>query len=153
VAVAAVLAHERLDAGAALSRFVADRSEEGAVVSFTGLARAAGSDGSPVSTLRLDWHPVMTERSLNELAQSTAQQFEVADVLAIHRCGSITPGETIVFVAVAARHRRQAFLAADYLMDRLKTEAMFWKHEGGPEGGRWIEPTEADRADRARWSE
>ena len=54
--------------------------------------------------------------------------------------------------AVAAAHRREAFLAADYLMDRLKTEAAFWKREEGPDGGVWIEPTDHDRADLARWS-
>ncbi len=95
----------------------------------------------------------MTARSLTALAEAGAARFEVSDVLVVHRGGEITPGETIVFVAVASPHRRQAFFAADYLMDRLKTEAMFWKHESGPDGGRWIEPTEQDRADRARWSD
>jgi molybdopterin synthase catalytic subunit len=57
----------------------------------------------------------------------------------------------IVFAAAAARHRRDAFEAADYLMDRLKTDAVFWKREDGVDGSHWIEPTEADRADRARW--
>ena len=57
----------------------------------------------------------------------------------------------IVFVAAAAVHRRAAFEAVDYLMDRLKTDALFWKREDGVDGPRWIEPTEGDRADRARW--
>ena len=67
---------------------------------------------------------------------------------AIERAGEAD----IVFVAAAARHRRGAFLAADYVMDRLKTEAAFWKREHGPDGDRWIEPTDNDRADLARWS-
>ena len=58
-----------------------------------------------------------------------------------------------MFVAAAAAHRRAAFDAVDYLMDRLKTDALFWKREDGVDGSRWIEPTEADRADRARWNE
>ena len=144
---------EWLDAGAELADFLAGRDADGAVVSFTGLARARGADGNTVERLRLDWHPVMTERSLAELAEAAASRFQVGDVLVIHRGGEIAPGETIVFVAAASPHRRQAFLAADYLMDRLKTEAMFWKHEDGRDGGRWIEPTEQDRADRARWSD
>lgn len=142
-----------LDAGAELADFLAGRDADGAVVSFTGLARGHGVDGARVDRLRLDWHPVMTERSLIELTEATAQRFQVSDIMVIHRAGEIEPGETIVFVAVASPHRRQAFFAADYLMDRLKTEAMFWKHESGPDGGRWIEPTEHDRADRARWSD
>lgn len=153
MAATAHLEPARLDAGAALASFIAGRSGDGAVVSFTGLARATARSGEPVARLRLDWHPSMTERSLAGLTQATANRFEVSDILAIHRCGEIEPGEVIVFVAAASPHRRQAFLAADYLMDRLKTEAMFWKHESGPTGGRWIEPTEQDRVDRARWSD
>ena len=57
-----------------------------------------------------------------------------------------------MFVATASAHRRAAFEAADYLMDRLKTEAIFWKREEGPDGNRWIEPTAEDEADRDRWN-
>lgn len=153
MAIEARLETGRLDAGVELAAFLTERDADGAVVSFTGLARGRGADGRPVDRLRLDWHPVMTERSLADLAAMTAARFQVSDVLVIHRGGDIEPGETIVFVAVASPHRRQAFFAADYLMDRLKTEAMFWKHESGPDGGRWIEPTEQDRADLARWSD
>jgi molybdopterin synthase catalytic subunit len=58
-----------------------------------------------------------------------------------------------VFVATASAHRRAAFQAADYLMDRLKTEAVFWKREDTKEGPRWIEPTSEDHADRKRWND
>jgi molybdopterin synthase catalytic subunit len=63
----------------------------------------------------------------------------------------MTAGEPIVFAAAAAPHRRQAFEATDYLMDRLKTDAVFWKREDGPSGSTWIEPSQADYADRGRW--
>ena len=64
----------------------------------------------------------------------------------------MAPNETIVFVATASRHRRAAFEAADFLMDYLKTEAVFWKRETTSEGDTWIEPGAGDYADRARWS-
>ena len=88
-----------------------------------------------------------------EIAEAALSRFAVNAIRVVHRCGRIRPGETIVFAAASAPHRREAFLAADYLMDRLKSEAAFWKRESGPEGGRWIEPTEQDGADRARWSD
>jgi molybdopterin synthase catalytic subunit len=72
-------------------------------------------------------------------------------VRVVHRSGAIAAGEPIVFAGAASLHRRAAFDAADYLMDRLKTEAVFWKREVGQEGSTWIEPTEADHADRERW--
>ena len=142
-----------LSAPAELEAFLAGRTVEGAVVSFTGLARGAGKDGSVVETLTLDWYPGMTERSMQDIAEAAAVRFPVTDLVVVHRCGEIVPGETIVFVAAAAAHRREAFAAADYLMDRLKTEAAFWKRETGPSGTRWIEPVDEDRAALARWKD
>jgi molybdopterin synthase catalytic subunit len=124
--------------------------DAGAIVSFTGLCRPASKAGAPIQCLFLDHHPRLTEQSLHAIAAS-AERFGVDAVRVVHRCGEIAPGEAIVFVAAAAAHRRAAFEAIDYLMDRLKTDALFWKREDGVDGSRWIEPTEADRADRARW--
>lgn len=123
----------------------------GAVVSFVGLARAASATGSAVERLVLEPHPRLTLSSLEEIAEAARRCFDVDHVRVAHRCGEIAPGEPIVFAGAAAAHRRPAFAAADYLMDRLKTEAVFWKREDGAEGSRWIEPTEADHAGRRRW--
>ncbi|MGZ9098428.1 MAG: molybdenum cofactor biosynthesis protein MoaE [Brevundimonas sp.] len=142
-----------LSAPAELAAFLAGRTGDGAVVSFTGLARGVGKDGAVVESLTLDWYPGMTERSMREIAEAAAARFPVGDLVVVHRCGEIRPGETIVFVAAAAAHRRAAFAAADYLMDRLKTEAAFWKRETGPAGVRWIEPVDEDRAALARWKD
>lgn len=131
---------------------MSDRPADGAVVAFTGLARGQGRDGEPVVALQLDWYPGMTERSMEDIARAAEDRFEVSDILVRHRCGEIRPGEPIVLVAAASPHRREAFLAADYLMDRLKTEAAFWKREQQPSGTTWIEPSDKDRADLARWS-
>ena len=147
------LASAPLSAPTELESFLAGRSRDGAVVSFTGLARAVARDGAIVDTLTLDWYPGMTERSMQDIAAAAAARFRVTDLVVVHRCGEISPGETIVFVAAAAAHRREAFAAADYLMDRLKTEAAFWKRETGPAGARWIEPLDEDRAARARWKD
>jgi molybdopterin synthase catalytic subunit len=136
-----------------LARFLEGRDADGGVVSFTGLMRATNRAGQPLTRLHLDWYPGMTEASLEAIAQDAAARFPVSDVLVVHRCGDVLPGQAVVFVAAASPHRRDAFLAADYLMDRLKTEAAFWKREDGPDGSTWIEPTEADAADRARWSD
>ena len=125
---------------------------DGAVVSFTGLVRAASKQGQIVDRLVLEFHPTMTQQSLEEIAKDAAAKFEVSHVHVVHRCGDVVAGEPIVFAGAAALHRRSAFEAADYLMDRFKTEAVFWKREVGPQGSNWIEPTEADYTDRERWS-
>lgn len=140
-----------IDPSAALHRFTADAAGAGAIVSFTGLARSATRAGQPVEALVLESHRVLTRRSLEDIAAAAHARFAITRSHIIHREGRIRPGEPIVFVATAAAHRRAAFEAADYLMDRLKSEAVFWKREEGPSGSQWIEPTADDAADLARW--
>lgn len=124
---------------------------DGAVVSFTGLARPGSKAGHAVDRLVLEHHPELTLQSLEDIAAEAAARFDVEHVHVVHRCGSIAAGEPIVFAGAAALHRRAAFEAADYLMDRLKTEAVFWKREIGVAGSEWVEPTDTDYADRDRW--
>jgi molybdopterin synthase catalytic subunit len=134
-----------------LGNFVRDCDGAGAIVSFCGIARSMGARGTRVATLRLEHHPRLTEPSLERIAREATERFHITDAIVVHRYGPIEPKEVIVFVATASPHRRAAFLAADYLMDRLKTDAVLWKKEEGIDGGRWIEPTEEDRAAVARW--
>ncbi len=146
------LEHVMLEPAVELSKFLETIDSDGAVVSFVGVARPSSRDGTEVARLFLDHYPGMTERSLIEIARAAVQRFEGTSATVVHRCGFVQAGEPIVFVAAAAPHRRQAFEAAEYLMDRLKIEAAFWKREDGVDGSAWIEPTEQDRADLARWS-
>ena len=120
-------------------------------MSFVGLARDVGKAGETVAALVLEHHPQLTARSLEDIASDALRRFDVSQVHVVHRCGEMLPGEPIVFAGASSPHRRAAFEATDYLMDRLKTEAIFWKREESPEGSSWIEPTDADHADRSRW--
>ena len=146
------LAPEKFDPTAEYERFQASIMGEGAIVTFAGVARAKTASGSDVAGLFLEHHPRLTEASLREIAEDAGRRFDVEAISVVHRCGKIAPGETIVFVAAAALHRRAAFEAAEYAMDRLKTEAVFWKREDAVDGSRWVEPTLTDQVNRARWS-
>ena len=137
---------EPFESGALLTQFCAGRSETGAVVSFTGLTR-----GGEVERLELEAYPGFTEAEIGRIAEAARTRFCLHDLIIVHRIGEIAPGEAIVFVAAAAAHRREAFEAADHLMDYLKSRAPFWKKEYGPDGARWIEPSDRDHADAARW--
>jgi molybdopterin synthase catalytic subunit len=134
-----------------LAALLEQAKDDGAIVSFTGAARPGSKGGDAVYRLVLVHHPALTLQSLEDIAVDAAARFDVSHVRVVHRCGDIAPGEAIVFAGAAAVHRRAAFEAADYLMDRLKTEAVFWKREMGDGGSEWIEPTDADYADRERW--
>lgn len=134
-----------------LNELLQTSRDDGAIVSFVGTARPQAKDGTVVDRLVLEHHPRLTLKSLEDIAEAARQEFDVSHVRVVHRSGEMMPGEPIVFVGVSSRHRRAAFEAADYLMDRLKTEAVFWKREEDASGTNWIEPTETDYADRRRW--
>ena len=142
------LTFDPFDPGALLSEFCRGRSEVGAVATFTGLARA---EAGATTILELEAYPGFTEAEIGKVADRARARFGLEDVLILHRVGKIPPGEPVVFVATAARHRRAAFEACDFLMDYLKSKAPFWKKEHGPDGARWVEPRPEDHADLARW--
>jgi molybdopterin synthase catalytic subunit len=141
---------EPFEPGRMLAGFTA--ANAGAVASFTGLCRAE-SHGAPVEALELECYLALAEPAIAAFAAEAVARFDLADVLVMHRYGRILPGEPIVFVAAAAAHRRPVFDAVDFLMDRLKTQAPFWKKEHGPDGARWVEPRDADHADARRWED
>ena len=142
------LQHEPFEPGALLAEFSQGRSNTGAVVTFTGLVRA---DQGEATVLELEAYPGFTESEIARIAEGARERFQLDDYLIVHRVGRILPGEAVVFVATASGHRREAFEAADHLMDYLKSRAPFWKKEHGPDGAAWIEPTARDLSDAARW--
>ena len=144
------LQEEPFEPGDLLTGFCQGRSEIGAVVSFTGIARASAG---AVERLELEAYAGFTDVEIERMAEAATRRFGLDDVLIVHRVGQIAPGEAIVFVATASGHRREAFEAADHLMDYLKSRAPFWKREHGPDGSRWIEPTGRDLTDAARWDD
>lgn len=122
----------------------------GAVATFTGLVRDRAPEGE-VSTLVLEHYPGMTERSMEKIVEQAAERWPLDDVTVVHRVGALAGRDQIVFVQVAAGHRDAAFAAAEFIMDYLKTDAVFWKREDGAAGSRWIEATTGDAARRGSW--
>ena len=142
------LSTEPFEPGAELTAFCAGRTESGAVASFVGIARG---DAGLTTALELQAYPGFTEIEIGRMVEAAMARFSLHDALVVHRHGPIAPGEPIVMVATASAHRREAFEACDFLMDYLKSRAPFWKKEHGPGGARWVEPTERDLDDLARW--
>ncbi|MEO7814183.1 MAG: molybdenum cofactor biosynthesis protein MoaE [Sphingomicrobium sp.] len=144
-----MIAADPIDPSALLAAFKSKVDGAGAIASFTGLVR---SDDGAVGELWLDHHPVLTEQVIGDIAAEAQSRFG-ATVHITHRVGSVAAGEPIVFVAAAATHRRAAFDAVDYIMDRLKTDAPLWKREARGDKAVWIEAREDDHRARARWKE
>lgn len=112
----------------------------GAVATFVGKVRNHNA-GQEVSALFLEHYPGMTETYLHRLGTTAMQQWDIVDVLIVHRVGNMQPDETIVLIAVWAEHRTEALEACHFLIEELKAHAPFWKRETLPEGTpRWVEP-------------
>ncbi len=134
------------DPGAELARLEGDGV--GAVASFTGLVRL---DGGLVS-LSLEHYPGMTEAALGALADEAATRWALTGVILVHRVGTLAVGERIVLVATASAHRAAALEACAFLIDRLKTDAPFWKKEAFADGREaWVDARCSDNAAAARW--
>lgn len=135
------------DPGTELAGFTAAHPEAGGVVSFLGQVRTGGG----VEALELRHYAPLTLPGMDALAAGAKSRWPIDGLLMIHRSGLMLPGDAIVLVAAAARHRRDAFAAAAFAMDHLKSESWFWKREKTAAGWAWIEPRDVDFADLARW--
>ena len=140
---------EAFNPGAELNVFTKDRSDIGAIVTFSGIVRDV--EGDELQGMEIEHYPGMTEASLAKIAQQAQARWGLGDVLVIHRYGRLEPGEVIMMVATAARHRKHAFEAAEYLMDYLKSRAPFWKKELTAKGADWVASKVEDEDALDRW--
>jgi molybdopterin synthase catalytic subunit len=121
----------------------------GALVTFTGLCR---DEGGSLDALEIEAYPEMAEAEIARVIDAAEQRWPLDAVAVIHRYGLIRAGEPIVFVATASAHRAEAFHAAEFLMDYLKTRAAFWKKAHRSSGsGDWVAAKDDDEAAAARW--
>lgn len=146
------LSPDPIDPARLLADFTTAAVGAGAIASFTGLVREM-HEGQPVEALWLDHHERITTQAIAEIGETARARFALAALAIVHRVGAVAAGEPIVFVAAAAAHRRAAFDAVDYMMDRLKTDAPLWKRETRSDGDHWIEARPDDHRDRARWED
>jgi molybdopterin synthase catalytic subunit len=135
------------DPGAALSAFCAGAVAAGAVVSFTGIVRPDGG----LTGMEIEHYPGMTERAITGIVGQAVTRWRLVDALVIHRHGVLLPGEAIMMVATAAPHRGDAFAAAEFLMDYLKSRAPFWKKETRDGEADWVAAKAADEEALKRW--
>lgn len=128
-----------------------ERRDIGAVVSFTGLVRDL-TQHADLCALQLEHYPGMTERALESIATEACQRWDIEDVAIIHRVGKLLTQQNIVLVVTLSAHRKQAFEAAEFIMDYLKTRAPFWKKEITLDGEHWVEAHDADQDAAKRWN-
>ena len=142
---------EPIDPGRELNEFTVGQDSIGAVVTFTGIVRQTA--GSDLRSIHIEHYPGMTERAVKEIADDACRRWQIAGVRAIHRYGELFPGETIVMVMTMSKHRSDAFQAAEFLMDYLKSKAPFWKKECFGSCERWVDSRSEDEAAMLRWKQ
>ncbi|MGV6811534.1 MAG: molybdenum cofactor biosynthesis protein MoaE [Brevirhabdus sp.] len=140
---------ENFDLGAEANAFAAGRDDAGAIVTFTGVVR--DTPENPLDRMEIEHYPGMTEKAISKIVEDAAQRWSLKDALVIHRYGPLAPGERIMMVATAAPHRVDAFEAAEFLMDYLKSRAPFWKKEIGQDGAAWVAAKDEDEDALSRW--
>jgi len=136
------------DPGPEIETFARAHPEAGGIASFVGKVRPTGG----VEALELSHYGPLTLPGMEDLARTAAARWDVMGLLVLHRSGQLVPAEPIVAVSAAARHRRDALAAVDFIMDHLKSDAWFWKREKTGGQWRWIEPREQDYTDLRRWA-
>ncbi|MCP9484060.1 molybdenum cofactor biosynthesis protein MoaE [Shimia sp. CNT1-13L.2] len=140
---------EAFDFGAEAQAFASGHTDMGAIVTFTGVVRDL--PGDPLDRMEIEHYPGMTEKALTKIAEEAQSRWNLGDVLVIHRHGTLRPGDMIMMVATAAPHRVDAFAAAEFLMDYLKSRAPFWKQEFTADGGAWVAAKDEDEDALNRW--
>jgi molybdopterin synthase catalytic subunit len=140
------------DAAAEVEALRAGRPQIGAVVTFLGLMRDL-SDGERVEVMTLEHYPGMTEKALEGILAEARSRWALEGIRVVHRVGELRPEDPIVLVAVASRHRGEAFRACELVIDYLKTRAPFWKRERIAGGERWVAARHSDTEAEQRWGD
>jgi molybdopterin synthase catalytic subunit len=135
--------------GEIAQEFASGHAHMGAIVTFTGVVRDTDTDD--LDYMEIEHYPGMTEKAIETYANQAKERWSLGDVLVIHRYGVLRPGDMIMMVATAAPHRVDAFQAAEFLMDYLKSRAPFWKKEVTADKTTWVEAKSEDEDALSRW--
>jgi molybdopterin synthase catalytic subunit len=143
---------EDFDVGAEMAALTAGNHAVGGLAVFVGLVRDVAGEAA-LGAMTLEHYPGMTEKMLERIEAEANQRWPLEASLIVHRTGRLEPGERIVLVAAASRHRQAAFEACQFLIDWLKTKAPFWKLEETEDGPKWVEARGSDDRATERWTE
>jgi molybdopterin synthase catalytic subunit len=142
---------EPFEAAAETAKLTRGRTDIGAVVTFTGICRGEDAGGD-IAAMTLEHYPSMAEAEIARHVEAAERRWPLLGVTVIHRFGRLVPGEPVVLVVTAAMHRQEAFAAAEFLMDYLKTRAPFWKKVESADESGWVDAKSSDDDLAARWA-
>lgn len=141
---------EAFDIADEFAKIMQCNSSSGAIASFIGVVRDFSSH--PDQQLELEHYPGMTEKSIQDIGERARKQWTLHALTIIHRFGILHCQEPIVLVIASSSHRHEALEAVNFIMDLLKTEAIFWKKEITNGQVEWIEPSHIDHQKAKSWT-
>ena len=144
-----IIKEEKFDVAETIKAFQESQGNVGAMVTFTGIVR--NKEDEQLEFMEIEHYPGMVEKAISEIVNKAKKSWSIADVLVIHRFGKLALSETIMMVATAANHRKDAFQAAEFIMDYLKSRAPFWKKETAKNSASWVQSRKQDQTDLNRW--
>jgi len=147
-----VIQYDDFDVAEQIRLMRSDSKTIGAIVSFVGLVRDL-DQREQVQKIFLEHYPQMTEQSIQRITEQAKQRWDISAIRVIHRVGELDAGEQIVLVLVASKHRKEAFLACEYVMDYLKADAPLWKKEYKQSGQHWVDAKLSDDEAKRRWEQ
>lgn len=144
---------EQFDLQVESDALIAQSGDAGALVLFQGMVREF-DQSVQLDKMVLEHFPGVTEKEITRIILEAKKQWDIAGCRVIHRVGALFADDPIVLLLVTAKHRLHAFLAAEFIMDYLKTEAPFWKKEFLKDGQNyWVDAKQSDQDILTRWQE
>ena len=127
-----------------ISKFSLNNRDSGAIFSFIGKARPKNQSNTVLS-IDIELYKKMALIQIKKIINKLMKKYLIDDYLVIHRYGKVKPGENIVLIVVAAKHRKESFRFGEGLMDWLKVKATFWKKENFADGSEWVNQKKSDK--------
>ena len=126
-------------------------SDIGALTSFVGYVRDLNNN-KDVKYLNLEVYEEMAFKELSKIENNATKKWNLIDTLIIHRYGKLLPGEQIVLVITASKHRKEAIESCHFIIDWLKTKGPFWKYEKTVNKGYWVDAKNQDIEEELKWN-
>jgi molybdopterin synthase catalytic subunit len=111
----------------------AENSRIGGIVSFLGIVR-----DDDILAIELESYEEAAMQELETIRDEAMSGFDIVSADIVHRIGKMKVGDSIVLIVVGAAHRKEAFRACEYIIDRIKETVPIWKKEETRQGSRWV---------------
>lgn len=119
-------------------RPLVETPESGAVVIFLGVVRNH-AEGKAVEALTYEAYAPMANKTMLEVAEQAHERWPLHRVAVAHRIGHLGIGDASIAIGVSSAHRKEAFAACEFVMDRIKDDAPIWKKEHWADGpAHWV---------------